>query len=180
MNSFIEKANEFIEYNSSLFIVILLGMLIVLFILHFVQLKKFKNYKDRYNSLTRGLSGANIEDLFGHINANINSLNRDINILEDNIVALENKLSFAIQKIGFVRYNAFGDMGSELSFSLAMLDNYNNGFLLTGIYGRDSSVSFAKPIKNGKTNIPLSPEEILALDRALRGENKLAGIQLEV
>lgn len=81
------------------------------------------------------------------------------------------KLTFAIQKVGFVRYNAFGDMGSELSFSIAFLDNFLNGFILTSIYGREHSTCYAKPIKDGKSIYPLSAEEIQAIDRAIKGED---------
>lgn len=168
-----DRILQFLNVYTEYFLIGLILSFIVLIILYIVSLRKFKKHKERYNSLTRGLSGANIEDLFLSINRDIASVNRDINLLEDHIETLETKLSFALQRIGFVRYNAFGDMGSELSFSIALLDSYNNGFVLTSIYGRERSVSFSKPIKNGKTNIPISPEEMLAIDRALKGENTI-------
>ncbi len=168
-----DRILQFLNVYTEYFLIGLILSFIVLLILYIVSLRKFKKHKERYNSLTRGLSGANIEDLFLSINRDIASVNRDINLLEDHIETLETKLSFALQRIGFVRYNAFGDMGSELSFSIALLDSYNNGFVLTSIYGRERSVSFSKPIKNGKTNIPISPEEMLAIDRALKGENTI-------
>lgn len=169
MNIILQFINNYVE-------IIIIGLsvfVLILLVLYIISLRKFKKHKERYNSLTRGLSGANIEDLFLSINRDISSVNRDVNLLEDHIESLETKLSFALQRIGFVRYNAFGDMGSELSFSIALLDSYNNGFVLTSIYGRERSVSFSKPIKNGKTNIPISPEEMLAIDRALKGENTI-------
>ena len=168
-----DRILQFLNVYTEYFLIGLILSFIVLIILYIVSLRKFKKHKERYNSLTRGLSGANIEDLFLSINRDIASVNRDINLLEDHIETLETKLSFALQRIGFVRYNAFGDMGSELSFSIALLDSYNNGFVLTSIYGRERSVSFSKPIKNVKTNIPISPEEMLAIDRALKGENTI-------
>lgn len=169
MNIILQFINNYVE----IIIIVLSVFVFILLVLYIISLRKFKKHKERYNSLTRGLSGANIEDLFLSINRDISSVNRDVNLLEDHIESLETKLSFALQRIGFVRYNAFGDMGSELSFSIALLDSYNNGFVLTSIYGRERSVSFSKPIKNGKTNIPISPEEMLAIDRALKGENTI-------
>lgn len=169
MNIILQFINNYVE----IIIIVLSVFIFILLVLYIISLRKFKKHKERYNSLTRGLSGANIEDLFLSINRDISSVNRDVNLLEDHLESLETKLSFALQRIGFVRYNAFGDMGSELSFSIALLDSYNNGFVLTSIYGRERSVSFSKPIKNGKTNIPISPEEMLAIDRALKGENTI-------
>ena len=120
---------EFIEYNSTYFIMGTLFALLIMIILYVTQIREYHKHKERYDSLTRGLSGANIEDLFIKINTELSSLNRDINLIEDNIEALETKLTFTIQKMGFVRYNAFADTGSELSFSIALLDAYTNGQL---------------------------------------------------
>ncbi len=61
-------------------------------------------------------------------------------------------------------------MGSELSYSIVLLDEHLNGFVLTSIYGREQSVSYAKPIKDGKSTFPLSAEEMQAMDRAIKGE----------
>lgn len=95
-----------------------------------------------------------------------------MNTIDQKIESIETKLAFAIQKVGFVRYNAFGDMGSDLSFSIALLDKFQNGFVLTSIYGREHTTSYAKPIKFGKSIYPLSVEEIQAIDRAIIGEYK--------
>lgn len=124
----------------------------------------------RYNKLVNGIKGINIEDLLMNINKDINKINIDINLIQQNINEIETKLSFAIRRVGFIRYNAFDDMGSQLSFSIALLDDFNNGFILTSIYGRENTVSYGKPIKNGTSNIPLSAEEIIVIDRAIKGE----------
>lgn len=80
---------------------------------------------------------------------------------------LENTVSGCIQKIGIIRYSAFRDAGSDLSFALALLDNQNNGVLLNGIYSREMSNIYAKPIKNGKTTYTLTEEEKQALEQAI-------------
>jgi hypothetical protein len=145
----------------------------VLFIIVLVQNNRIKKEREKYQALTKGLNGVNFEELFIHVNSDINDINSKLKELEDNLLTVETNLTFALQKIGFLRYNAFADMGSELSFSIALLDKYNNGFVLTSIYGREKSVSFAKPIKNGESNVPLSPEEMIAIDRAIRGEKEI-------
>ncbi|MBC7088152.1 MAG: DUF4446 family protein [Tissierellales bacterium] len=169
MEQFISAISDYSTY-------IILGLLIfniILFIMFLVQNNKIKHERERYQNLTKGLSGVNFEELFMHVNSDINNINSNLKRLEDNLLTVETNLTFAIQKIGFLRYNAFADMGSELSFSIALLDKYNNGFVLTSIYGREKSVSFAKPIKNGESNIPLSPEEMIVIDRAKRGEKEI-------
>ena len=88
--------------------------------------------------------------------------------LKKYIENLNDRLELCLQRIGFIRYNAFNDMGSDLSFSIALLDDKLDGFVITSIYGRDESNTYAKPILKGESTYPLSVEEMQALDRAKR------------
>ena len=72
-----------------------------------------------------------------------------------------------IQKIGIVRYSAFKDTGSDLSFALALLDENNDGVVLNGIYSREMSNIYAKPIQNGKSTYTVSEEETQAISKAI-------------
>ena len=81
--------------------------------------------------------------------------------------SLDKTVDTCIQKIGIVRYNAFKDVGSNLSFTLALLNNNNNGVVLNGIYSRDNSNIYAKPIKDGKSEYILSDEEKEAIEKAI-------------
>lgn len=72
-----------------------------------------------------------------------------------------------IQKVGIVRYSAFQDTGSDLSFSLALLDENNNGVVLNGIYSREMSNIYAKPVENGASTYTLSEEEQQAIKKAI-------------
>lgn len=143
-------------------------LLLVLYLIGQVRISKLKN---RYDQWTKGMDGINIEKILLRNGEEINKLWTEINSINRSLDKLDIKLGFAIQKIGFIRYNAFGDMGSELSFSIVFLDDFLNGFVLTSIYGREQSVIYAKPIKDGKSLYPLSVEEIQAVDRAIKGEN---------
>ena len=80
---------------------------------------------------------------------------------------LDKNLKKCTQKIGIVRYNAFKDVGSDLSFTLAIWDDYNNGIVLNGIYARDSSNIYAKPVENGTSKYILSDEQKEAIDKAI-------------
>ena len=165
-----EWIRDFISiYNVEIILGLAVGI-IVLLIISIIQEVKINKTKEKYNTFVRGMNGIDIEGLFIQTNRDINDIKRDINLFEQNISNIETKLAFAVQKIGFLRYNAFDDMGSELSYSIAILDNFQNGFILTSIFGRENSVSYAKPIKNGNSSIPLSAEELIAIDRAIKGE----------
>ena len=87
--------------------------------------------------------------------------------IEKYLVRLDNTVDKCFQKIGVYRYNAFKDTGSDLSFTLAILDKENSGIMLNGIYSFEASNIYAKPIEKGKSTYTLSKEEEIALDRAI-------------
>ena len=72
-----------------------------------------------------------------------------------------------IQKVGIYRYNAYKDTGSDLSFTVCLLDEKNNGVVFNGIYSRDMSNIYAKPIENGMSKYKVTPEEQEAINRAM-------------
>ena len=76
-----------------------------------------------------------------------------------------------VQKVAIMRYKAFEDVGSDLSFSVAILDDNNDGIILTGIYGRNESTTYAKPIDKGISRYDLSEEEICVLNEAINKYN---------
>ena len=80
---------------------------------------------------------------------------------------LDKKTEKCIQKVGIVRYNAYKDTGSDLSFAVCLLDEKNNGIVFNGIYSRDMSNIYAKPIEDGKSKYKVTPEEQEAISRAM-------------
>jgi Protein of unknown function (DUF4446) len=75
----------------------------------------------------------------------------------------------ALRHVSVVRYDAFGDMGGRLSFSAALLDDDGDGVVLTSINGRSETRTYAKGVKGGRSEHPLSPEEEQAVQHAHRG-----------
>ena len=83
---------------------------------------------------------------------------------------MDKDLESCIQKVGIFRYSAFQDTGSDLSFTLALLDEHNNGVVFNGIYSREMSNIYAKPIENGNSKYTLSEEEQVAIKKAIEGD----------
>lgn len=73
----------------------------------------------------------------------------------------------SIQKVGLYRYSAFEETLNNFSFSLALLDSLNNGVIITSIYASQGSYTYAKAIRNAKSETALSADELKALERAL-------------
>ncbi|GAB7387692.1 DUF4446 family protein [Bacillaceae bacterium] len=81
---------------------------------------------------------------------------------------LANEVAKRKGRLGVVRFNAFHDTGSDLSFSVALVDDELNGVVITSIYGRDESRVYAKPLEKGRSSYHLSEEEKEALQKALQ------------
>lgn len=77
------------------------------------------------------------------------------------------------KKCGIYKYNAYKDTGSDLSFTLALLNENNDGVVLNGIYSRDMSNIYAKPVEAGKSKYALSDEEKQAIEKAINNPSKL-------
>lgn len=163
---------EFVREYMAEFIVFLYIGFLILFISFLVSNHKNRKLLEKYNDLVRKFDGGNLEELILYLQNHVNDLNAKVNTLKLDTKTLEDRLDFAVQSVGFIRYDAFDDMGNEMSYSIAFLDGFKNGFVLTGIYGRNQTVTYAKDIRNGESTRKLSAEEMMAVDRALRGQTK--------
>ena len=142
-------------------------LVIILFIMNIITLKSLSRVENRYRKFMRGVNNKNLEELV------INYLDKVDEVKEDNVKVKElynsinSELAKCIKKVSMVRYKAFEDVGSDLSFSVALLDEKNDGFILTGIYGRQESTTYAKPIDKGLSRYELSVEEKKVLEDAV-------------
>lgn len=149
-------------------IVAVLGVLALLLLLLTINLYMKVNYmKKRYRKMMTGADGSNLERmLIGHINEMKAVAEENERIKQEN-ERIDALLQLAITRVGVVRFRAFDDMGSDLSYAVALLDSYNNGVILTSIFGREDSRSYVKPVENGTSTYALMAEEQQALDEAM-------------
>ncbi len=156
--------------NMQFEILVLFGVCFIFIIINcfilLANIKKTNKLKIRYKKFMSGLSDRNIEELLETCLNTTNSVstkNREIELKINNI---ERRLLQCIQKVGIVRFNAFDNVGSDLSFAIALLDNNDSGVVISGIYARESSSTYSKPVVSGKSKYTLSAEEIQAIDIA--------------
>ncbi len=90
--------------------------------------------------------------------------------LQIEMVKMSKKMQSSIQRIGFIRYNPFGknDTGGNQSFSIALLDNDKNGFVLTSMHAREGTRVYAKQVRSGASQNTLSKEEEEAIQKAAK------------
>ncbi len=135
-------------------------LLLILVVFLWVHLLSFKK---RFKGLMRNAQGENIEQL---LKEHLLAVKAHQELAEQNrarMSVLEEHLRQCVQYVGIKRFNAFEEQGSRLSYSIAFLDDYLDGIILTSIYGRHESTTYAKQIRHGQAEQHLSVEEMDAL-----------------
>ena len=160
----------FLRTDTFLIIIsVVLCILVIAFIILLVKLFSInKKYKTFINKLG---DGNNIEEDLENYMYRVERVEKQNAEIRGIINTIDTNMENCIQKIGIVRYNAFKDTGSDLSFALAMLDEKNNGVVLNGIYSREMSNIYAKPVENGKSTYTISEEEQQAIQKAMENQN---------
>lgn len=153
-------------------ILALLAVIIIMIILMINIMRKVKRMDKRYRKVLRGNKNQNLEEMItGYMNK-IDDVEKVSIIQKENYDYILQNIERCIQKVAIVRYKAFDDVGSDLSFSIALLDGKNSGIILTGIYGRNESTTYAKPIDKGISRYDLSEEEMQVLQDAISTKGK--------
>ena len=144
-------------------IILVIALLVYCVILHI----RLGSLKKKYDFFMQGDNGASLERKLSVEVSEIRDAAKGLETMLTEQAAIRNIQSNTIQKIGFVKYNAFENIGNDLSFALTLLDGNNNGICISSIYGRNESRIFSKPIVKGKSLVSLSQEELESLNEAL-------------
>ena len=154
------------------FLLILSTMVGILTIGFIVILYSNIKLKNKYNKFMKKIgNGKNIEEDLENYMYRVERVERQNAEIISYCKNLDEEVSKCIQKIGIVRYSAFKDTGSDLSFAVAMLDEKNDGVVFNGIYSREMSNIYAKPVNGGNSEYTLSEEEREAIRRAIESNN---------
>lgn len=120
----------------------------------------------RYSSLMRSLAGGDVETALRSHSETVEAFAGRQDAHERRLRELADAQRRCIQRIGFVRFDAFEEVGGEQSFALALVDAEQNGITISNLYGRSESRVYAKSIQGGKPSHTLTQEETRALTQA--------------
>lgn len=150
------------------FLLIIFGMIVLLLIGFIVLLIRFSKLNRKYQDFMRKLgNGNNLEEDLDTYMSRVEKVEKQNAKTAKQVKKLDTDLTKCIQKVGIVRYSAFKDTGSDLSFALALLDENDNGVVLNGIYSREMSNIYAKPVEKGESTYTISEEEAQAIEKAV-------------
>ncbi len=171
------KILEAIGIDPAIILIVMLILIVVLFCMVINANMKYSRLKSSYTSFMRGKDGKNLEesilDKFDEVDdiVQLSLKNRQ------DIQKIREDIANDFQKVGILRYDAFNEMGGNLSFALTLLDGENNGFILNSMHSREGCYNYIKEIVKGESYIELSEEESESLQRAIFRET--LGIDLQ-
>jgi len=149
-----------------LYVSLILSVFSVVFLL--ILNTRLNRMIKKYRYFMQGLGDEDVEKLMSTYLEKLENLKNDVyNVMNRRIEELEKKLPGCLQHAGVVNYNAFDNVGNNMSFSIALLDGNKDGVVVSGIYTRENSYVYAKEIIKGEPQKKLSSEEIEAINKAL-------------
>ena len=158
--------SQFLGFDSDYIIIGLAAFCLILLILVIVNMAQTSKLKKKYKSFMSGKNAKSLEETMITRLSQVDMLLEANAANEKNIKKLFGKMKFTFQKVGLVKYDAFNEMGGKLSFSLALLNESNDGFVMNAVHSREGCYTYIKEIVDGNSIIVLAEEEQEALNMA--------------
>lgn len=161
--------NVFIWLTDNLvFISLALSAAVIIMLVLLIALQfRLKRLVKAHKSLMHGMEGKNFEELLETYLTKVKTAEAKVQQLNHTCDKLNEYARKSLQNVALVRFNAFENMGSDLSFATALLDMNGDGVVLSSINSREESRVYAKPIEAGNSTYHLSSEEVTAIKKAM-------------
>ncbi len=157
-------------------IMALAALVIILLIISIVCAVRLRRLEKRYRIFMEGNTAKSLEDTLIKRLDQVDGLIAANRKNQQNIKKLFENNQFIFQKVGLVKYDAFNEMGGKLSFSVALLNEKDDGFIINAMHTREGCYTYIKEIIAGNSIIVLSDDEKKALDQALSSKTALTGV----
>ena len=144
----------------------MIAAMALLFLLIIILFIRQSSLHKKYRSFMKGRGGKSIEELLKARIDDIDNLKENDSIINKDMRYLRKSVENSYQKCGIVKYDAFKEMGGKLSFSLALLNDQNSGFIFNSIHSREGTYTYIKEIIKGESYVALGDEEAEALEIA--------------
>lgn len=106
---------------------------------------------------------AKIQERLVALERDLAAASRHLERLTTRVDVVAHQAERSVQRVGVVRYDAFQGAGGQLSFSLALLNERQDGVVLSVLNGREGARAYAKPVSGGRSTLTLSEEEQRAI-----------------
>ena len=149
---------------------VLIGMLVlilVLLVLMIIQFSRLSKLQKRYVKFMKGKEGKSLEQNIAGLYDDNEYIKQEAEKNRKDIKEIQKRMEYCYQKLGVVKYDAFSQMGGQLSFCLALLNEKDDGFILNSVQSSEGCYTYTKEVKKGECAITLGEEEKKALDQAM-------------
>lgn len=157
---------EWLEQYGAIAVLALLVIAIIQFIMLLTTQGKLRKLSKKYSAMMNGQGINNLEDLIVSIQQKLDNNGTAISEHTEQIRVLQKQKPLDKNKIAIHRYNAFSNVGSDLSFSVAIVNEEKDGIVLTSIHSRDGGYMYGKPVEKGQSKYSLTPEEMKVIEEA--------------
>ena len=155
-------------------------LIFILFVILIVQMVNMSKLKKKYETFMQGRNAISMEDEITKLFSDMDFLKISSEKNSRDIKKIYENLKVVYQKVGVVRYDAFQQMGGQLSFSIALLNGNNNGFIINSVHSSDGCYTYTKEVKNGESSISLGEEEKQALENAMKSTFQFIPEKIEI
>lgn len=159
---------ELFGLNAEYVLLVCFAFILVLLVMVIIISIRLSSLRKRYTRMINGTSAENMEQLLIDMQNALNEQKAESVKASTHISSIHQSMKKMTSNIKIRRYNAFNEGGSDLSFSLAMLNEEQDGVIITGIHSREQMYVYAKPIAKGQSSYTLSPEEKDTLTQTLK------------
>jgi hypothetical protein len=87
--------------------------------------------------------------------------------LEERMATAEQRIDGCVAYTSLVRYDAMGELSGQQSSTMALLDARRTGVVVSSILHRDQARVYVKQVRDGESELELSPEELQAIEAAM-------------
>lgn len=156
--------------DPGILIIVMLVMIIVLAVMLVFLLIRYNRLETSYQMFMKGKKAESLEEEIGALFDDISGLKAQADKNKKDIRKIIENLRECYQRVGIVKYDAFKEMGGKLSFSVALLNDNETGFIINSIHSSEGCYVYTKEIVNGECAISLGDEEKKALTLAQSAE----------
>ncbi len=164
MSITVKELTDLVMQNILWFVAGLAVLCLILLILCIILLARTRRPKSRLNA--EELNADKVIEALESLDERMDALQHYAKNTHEAHERLAEKTRNAYSRVAIERYDAFPDCGGKQSFSVAVLNENKDGFLIRGITTRDSNRAYFNTITNGKTEIELSEEDKSAINKA--------------
>lgn len=160
--------SEYLGIDSDYVVIGLAALVLILIIIMIINVVQMHKLKKNYQNFMTGKNGKNLEETILKRLDQVDQLIEANSLNQKNINRIFSNMKYTFQKVGLIKYDAFNEMGGKLSFSLALLNETNDGFIINAMHSREGCYTYIKEVVDGNSIITLSEEEEEALQMALK------------